>query len=435
MRAFLALVRNDIALFASDRRALIMAFLAPMLIGSFFAYVFGGTGSSRPPGRVRVLVVDQDRGPVSTKVIDQLREDKSLDLVPSELEPARDAVRRGKASVALVFPPDFGEGAVRSLFNGGEGKPKVDVLVDPSHQTEAGMVKGILTGAVMRAVSQEAFTGSLGRKSVASARESLKGDTGLPPKERDSLLNLLDSVERFNATTTPGGAGPAAGMGVPFDTAEEQLTARSGVVYNAAAHSFAGMAVQFMLFMGIDVGIGLLTLRQRGLWRRYRAAPLSKLTLLGSRVTSATLIGMVILAAVLAFARLTFGVRVEGSVAGLVLVAVAFAFMTAAYGLLTAAYGLLIAALGRTPEAARGLSILATLLLVMLSGAWVPSFVFPAWLQSATKLLPTRWAMDGFDAMLWRGLPFADALFPAGALFLAAAACAAMAVLRFRWED
>jgi ABC-2 type transport system permease protein len=71
----------------------------------------------------------------------------------------------------------------------------------------------------------------------------------------------------------------------------------------------------------------------------------------------------------------------------------------------------------------------------MLSGAWVPSFVFPAWLQSATKLLPTRWAMDGFDAMLWRGLPFADALFPAGALFLAAAACAAMAVLRFRWED
>jgi len=72
-----------------------------------------------------------------------------------------------------------------------------------------------------------------------------------------------------------------------------------------------------------------------------------------------------------------------GSVAGFFLVVTAFA-------LLTSTFGLLIAALGNTPEATRGIAILATLMLVMLGGAWVPTFVFPEWLQSVTMFVPTR---------------------------------------------
>ena len=187
------------------------------------------------------------------------------------------------------------------------------------------------------------------------------------------------------------------------------------------------MAIQFMLFMGIDVGIGMLLLRQRGLWRRFRAAPLSKAVLLGSRALSAMLVGMLILAVVFAFARIVFDVKIEGSVAG-------FIGVCAAFSLMTAAYGLLIAALGKTPEAARGLAILATLLMVMLSGAWVPSFVFPQWMQSVTKAVPARWAMDGIDAMTWRGLGFEEAVLPIGVLLGSALLFGAIAIWRFRWE-
>ena len=81
------------------------------------------------------------------------------------------------------------------------------------------------------------------------------------------------------------------------------------------------------------------------------------------------------------------------------------------------AFGLLLAALGRTPEATRGLAVFAVLLLVMLGGAWVPAFIFPAWLQKATLLLPTRWAMDALDGVTWRGLGLASAL-PAVAILL-----------------
>jgi ABC-2 type transport system permease protein len=101
---------------------------------------------------------------------------------------------------------------------------------------------------------------------------------------------------------------------------------------------------------------------------------------------------------------------------------------------MTASWGLLIAALGKTPEATRGLSILTTLFLVMLGGAWVPTFIFPGWLQELTVVIPTRWAMDGLDATTWRGLGFSAAALPIALLTACALAFGALAVMRFRWE-
>jgi ABC-2 type transport system permease protein len=172
----------------------------------------------------------------------------------------------------------------------------------------------------------------------------------------------------------------------------------------------------------------VLLMRRQGIWKRLRAAPVSRRLLLGSRILSGTVIAMLLLAGIYAAAIAFFGVRIDGSSAGFVAVALAFS-------LLTATFGLLIAAIGRTPEATRGIAIVATLLLVMLGGAWVPTFVFPEWLQTATLVVPTRWAIDGLAAMTWRGLPFAAALAPVGVLLAFSAAFAWIAVRRFDWEE
>jgi ABC-2 type transport system permease protein len=96
---------------------------------------------------------------------------------------------------------------------------------------------------------------------------------------------------------------------------------------------------------------------------------------------------------------------------------------------------LMLATIGKSAAATRGLATMAVLLLVMLGGAWVPSFIFPAWLQQFSKILPTRWAVDGFDAMTWRGMPIEAALMPTAVMLFAACVCIAIAIWRFRWED
>ena len=67
---------------------------------------------------------------------------------------------------------------------------------------------------------------------------------------------------------------------MPYTVKEEAMTAGANVAYNGYAHSFAGMAIQFLLFAMANIGIEMLLERQRGLWRRLRSAPVSKVTLL-----------------------------------------------------------------------------------------------------------------------------------------------------------
>ena len=108
---------------------------------------------------------------------------------------------------------------------------------------------------------------------------------------------------------------------------------------------------------------------------------------------------------------------------------------TTALALLAATTGLMIASLGRSVGATRGVAMFSVLILVMLGGAWVPSFLFPEWLQHLTEFVPTRWAVDGLDATTWRGLPLQAAFAPTAILVGWSALFAAIAVWRFNWED
>jgi ABC-2 type transport system permease protein len=51
-----------------------------------------------------------------------------------------------------------------------------------------------------------------------------------------------------------------------------------------------------------------------------------------------------------------------------------------------------------------------------------------------TEFVPTRWAVDGLDAMTWRGLPLESAFRPTAILVGWSVLFAAIAVWRFDWE-
>jgi ABC-2 type transport system permease protein len=418
--AFAALVRRDLRLFSMDRRAVTMSFVAPILIASFFGYLFGGVTKENAT-KIEVAAVDQDGSDVSRQVIGALAADQSFDVKGRNLDEARERVRSGKDSVALIFPKGFGDRAPQALFRPSE-RPDIQLLFDPSHATEVQVVRGMLTQHVMEVVSRQ----SMSQSYVDTSLRELDRANGLSSGDKSALRSMLGEVAKWNQRQQASG-GSSGSFNLPYTLREEAVTARKGTPYNSMAHSFAGMCVQFILFMGIDTGMLMLYQRRSGLWKRLRAAPLSRFVLIGSRATSSAIIAMIIMLVVFGFARAVFGVKIEGSFPGFVGVCASFALMTAAFGLL-------VAVAGKTPEATRGIAILVTLVLVMLGGSWVPTFVFPQWLQKLTVAIPTRWAVDGLDGMIWRGLDFNAAMWPIGALLGFAIAFGAIAVWRFRWE-
>ena len=424
MNALLALIRKDLRLYFSNRRALIITLAAPIAIAAFFGSLFGG--SNKAPSRVPIAVVDQDRSPVSKSIVAGLSGDASLAVQLLERDAALELVKQGKIRAAVTIPSAFGEKASRALFRPGN-KPEIAIHFDPSQAMVMPMVRGMLAQHVMKSVMQSTIGG--GSSAMSDLRGDVTGNTNLPVDQKRDLIGMFDAIERVQAR--PSGSKDAANLpafDMPFTSVATEVTSGKEKKYNSYSHSFAGMSVQFILFMGIDIGVGLLLTRRMGLWKRLRAAPVSKTMLLGSTVASASVIAIILMFAIFAVGMAIFGVRIEGS-------AIGFAGIVVCFALLTSSFGLLLAAIGNNPEATRGLAIFATLLMVMLGGAWVPSFVFPEWLQSLSLWVPTRWAVDGLAAMTWRGLGFDAALAPMGVLLAFSAAMFAIALWRFRWEE
>jgi ABC-2 type transport system permease protein len=420
-----AMVKKDLQIFFADRRAVIMAFAMPIAIASFFGFIFKGASNDGQPSRLDVLVVQEDSGVIAKGILDGVKADANLNVLVVSGDTARARVMRGAAAVAVIIPSGFGDSAGLALFSGGT-RPALQILYDPSHTMERAMVGGLMAQHVMEGVSREMFGGARGQQLLDQSMAQMAPGT-MPPRRQMMLQQLLAAQKQFNATNNDSSA-PATGLSRPYDVKEQALTARAETKYNSYAHAFAGMGVQFLLFAAINLAVELLNERQKGPWKRLRSAPVSRAVLLGGKLSSTTVIGSLVLFVSFAFAMLAFKVQIAGSIAGFIGIGVACAIMAAGYGLL-------IASLGRTPNAARGVSIFATLIMVMLGGAWVPTFIFPAWLQQLTVIVPTRWAIDGFDAMTWRGLGLESALPPIAVLLAFAALFAGIAIWRFRWEE
>jgi ABC-2 type transport system permease protein len=65
MIPFWGLVRKDLRLFFGDRRAVVVGLLVPIVLASFFGYLFGGQGGKTEMSRMPVLVIDQDGSAIS----------------------------------------------------------------------------------------------------------------------------------------------------------------------------------------------------------------------------------------------------------------------------------------------------------------------------------------------------------------------------------
>jgi len=380
-RAIRALIRNDLRIYLTDRRALIVGILVPILIAAFFGYVFGGNGGET--GRIPLALVDEDRGAVSRAIAADFADEPLVAVQTLDRSRAEQQVRSGKVQVAALLPQNFGAEATRAL-RGADTKPRVELLIDPSQAMSGRVVEGLFAQHAMHEISKAAFSG-------------------------DAASGLQGGIE------------------LPYVIAIK-VTAPAKIPYNGYAHSFAGMTTQFILFAGIDAGILLLLTRERGIWQRLRSAPLSKTEFLLARTLATTLISLFQFAAIYCAAVGIFDVRISGSVLG-------FAALAVALCVLNATFGLMLSSIGRSAGATRGIAMVVTLLLVMVGGAWVPSFVFPSWLQRASLAAPTRWAVDGLDAMTWRGLGLDAAVAPLLVLAASAVMCLAIAIWQFRWED
>ena len=92
-------------------------------------------------------------------------------------------------------------------------------------------------------------------------------------------------------------------------------------------------------------------------------------------------------------ARVLFGLALGSSPLGL-------AMLISSYAFSVACLSILLGAVFSTTEQVSMVGWISSMVLAGLGGCWWPSEVMPEWLRTASHVLPTAWAMDGFHALI-----------------------------------
>jgi hypothetical protein len=165
--------------------------------------------------------------------------------------------------------------------------------------------------------------------------------------------------------------------------------------------------------------------RERGVWRRYRLAPVSAASLVGSAVLAR--FAILITAGLLQIAvALAVGMTVPRHPAELF---AAFAFVSFAFiGL-----GLVMAMMADNVPAVQALGQCIFLPMLIIGGVAVPLGSLPSWAQHLSMFFPGRYAVDALQACV-SGAGLAGVRFNLLALVIIGAAGCIAAAKMFRWD-
>lgn len=195
-----------------------------------------------------------------------------------------------------------------------------------------------------------------------------------------------------------------------------------------AEQAVPGMIVMFSFFGAGMIGFGFFREHGWGTWDRLRASQARSFEIvIGKAVPTFLLVVGQQLVLFLAGIWL-FGLRIRGSVFGLVLVSVALALCLLAFGVVFAAFL-------RSSQSLNAVNSITVMTLAGLGGAFTPIDALPQWAQTIAPATPTYWAMVGYRAVVLEAGGVAATLLPTAVLLTFAVALTAVAVRRFSFDE
>lgn len=188
------------------------------------------------------------------------------------------------------------------------------------------------------------------------------------------------------------------------------------------------MTINLLAASFFGISLHMVSLREKELYRRFSVTPLTSLAIVLAHSLTA-LVNIVVSAVLqLAVAKAWFHIEIRGSIAGL-----AFALLVAAFAFIP--LGLLVGSIARDMRTAPAISNLLFFPLTFLSGAAMPLYFMPAWIQRLATWLPATYVVEILQGSILRGTALKAVDLPVGILVLTGILGFAFNAMLFRWES
>lgn len=411
------LALKDLRLLLRDTRAVVILLAMPLIFMAVLGLALGEGFGQKPDDRLRVSIVDEDRGPPAgtgefpgepwSHVIRRDLEQTAgirVEIIPTRAQAER-LVRRGQRSAVLVFGPDFSarvhrcsflddrflkEPGINPFYRDGVdlNALHVDVLRDPTQAVAAAIIEQVAQVTLLRVV----LPWMIGRGFDEVTRQM---PLVAPVLKR--LFPKYDLTAKTWSALTLSGPVPdqKQSAAVTYRDEGHDLLQRGSPRYQILVPSYV---VMFAFFVVLTAGWLFVAERRQGTLLRLRAAPLSRGQILLGKLIPCFALSLFQGAFLLAAGRLVFGMSFGPQPLGLAAVVVATS--CAAVGL-----ALLVASLARTETQVAIYGTLLVLVLAGMSGCLMPRELMPEEMKQLSRLTPHAWALDAYSQLLLNPVP------------------------------
>ena len=402
MRLAALLARKDLQQTMRDRLSFIFILVMPLAFTLFFGVIFGADSSAQ---KLPLAVWDADGGAAAKQLVAALEKSTVVRVVPKQGVGFEQTIADDKAAAGLVIP----EGYSQAVADGKQAHLTIVATQGSSAaSTAASEIRSLAGDQVTVELAARAAVAALGIGSGAAP------GTGAPSYDA--------ALAAARQTASQALASPAARARIVEAGAAANQTP-SGFVLSSP-----GMMVNFILFSLMTAGIALITERQNGTLQRLMTTRLRRWELIAGKAAGMFLLTFVQQVLLLSVAQLFFGVDYLRDPAALLV-------MMVSLSLVASTLGLLLASVMKSEQALIATTVLASMAVAALSGAWFPLEITGQAFQTVGHLLPTAWILDGLRGIVLRGFDVVDVL-PALLVSVAwAAGFFVLAIWRFRLSE
>jgi len=384
----LTIFKKDLKLFFSDKKAVLLTFLMPILLISLFAFAFGGVSSSNnTKNPTKLLLVDNDKSTDSKSVIASLDSLSGLVLIPKEINEATNLVRKGKNIAVLIFEKGF-----QDSINAGNSLP-MELKYDAAREIEMGMLQPVLMQNLMSAVGEKS----------AKAKMNSYFDKNFPQIPNEMKEKIFSNM---NSNNNENGASMNNNMSLKMTSIIKEDTKKGNL---GLIQAVAGTAIMMLLFSISAIGGGLLDEKEAGTLKRLLYSPLKPTDILFGKMIAALVLAILQLVVMFVFSWLAFGLPIFMDITALLLMILTTAFAVSSFGIF-------LVAIAKTRQQLQSLSTIIILTMSAIGGSMIPLFVMPAIMQKIAVVSLNYWGIQGFYDIFWRNLTVIEILPKMGVL-------------------
>jgi ABC-2 type transport system permease protein len=391
MRRFLASIKKEVLLLVRDWAGLGLIFLMPAALVMVMTLIQDASFRKMDETRISLLYLDEDRDTLGLQVLEGLQKAGYFDVITQvegkdlNEETLVEMVRLGRYQMGIIIRKNSSE-AIRE-----RGQRIVEQtilhLADSSELTNHAPATITLY-----------FDPAMKASFKVTVRATLENFTS--KIEAGILYNSL-SAELAQYLPEPPGPLDDPGGGIVYEEiyAKDQYTE---IIPNSVQHNVPAWTIFAMFFIIIPLTGNMIKEREAGLARRLQMMPGSRIHHLGAKVLVFLGVGLVQFALMLLIGKLLFPrLDLPPLTLGdhpLSLILMAVATVLAATG-----YSVLVGSLAKTHDQAAVFGVVSVIVMAALGGIWVPVFMMPQIMQTASMFSPLNWSLEGFYNILLRG--------------------------------